>query len=471
MERGLQIRARLRPNKGEPEKARLDGEARTAQSTGQAVHHSNLYARDNKDQRTSTRVPLVAQITFAPPPSRTSLQPSGVRPGSDRPDRILLKLSKVFASVDLGNSIPVNYYRDLDGRIKRRRGPTKLANVENLPEGVKIIVKLDRFNIPCSQSAIVLGSYLGTLVRKPHLAPLNILQWNHKLYKRVYHPKMISEVERKFAIDGRANNWILHQLDGKWRQYKSKLKKGYYKPNLPMERVLQTVSKTVAESQWATLVDYWYSEDSKKISDKNKENAQNIKHPHTLGRKSFARKRKELEVNGVEVDRATFFDECHKTKDGRYVNDATEEKMKRVDGQELSEADFEQTMLEVFGKDHSGRVRGMGPTITPTNYYGGRFSNISGSSEGSSSSNVNGFISFIVSYLAEKYPEDNLISRLPPSLARVIPRQEVDQNQGSQPPNTATSSLPFDQNHGNQLPNTTPSSSARASSQSCSEEE
>uniref|UniRef100_A0A0D3HVX6 Uncharacterized protein n=1 Tax=Oryza barthii TaxID=65489 RepID=A0A0D3HVX6_9ORYZ len=91
-----------------------------------------------------------------------------------------------------------------DGRIKRRRGPTKLANVENLPEGVKIIVKLDRFN-------------------------------------------------RKFAIDGRANNWILHQLDGKWRQYKSKLKKGYYKPNLPMERVLQTVPKTVAESQWATL--------------------------------------------------------------------------------------------------------------------------------------------------------------------------------------------------------------------------
>ncbi|EEE53714.1 hypothetical protein OsJ_00046 [Oryza sativa Japonica Group] len=274
-----------------------------------------------------------------------------------------------------------------DGRIKRRRGPTKLANVGNLPEGVKIIVKLDR----------------------------------------------------KFAIDGRANNWILHQLDGKWRQYKSKLKKGYYKPNLPMERVLQTVPKTVAESQWATLVSYWYSEDSKKISDKNKENAQNIKHPHILGRKSFARKRKELEVNGVEVDRATFFDECHKTKNGRYVNDATEEKMnevymklaeKRVDGQELSEADFEQAMLEVFGKDHRG-----------------------------------------ITTLAEKYPEDNLISRLPPSVARVIPRQEVDQNEGSQPPNTATSSLPFDQNHENQLPNTTPSSSARASSQSCSEEE
>uniref|UniRef100_A0A0E0GZ19 Uncharacterized protein n=1 Tax=Oryza nivara TaxID=4536 RepID=A0A0E0GZ19_ORYNI len=167
--------------------------------------------------------------------------------------------------------------------------------------------------------------------------------------------------------------------------------------NLPMERVLQTVPNTVDESQWPTLVSYWYSKDSKKISDRNQENA--LKHPHTLGRKSFTRKRKELEVNGVEVDRETFFDECHKTKDGRYVTDATQEKMnevymklaeKRVDSQQLTEADFEQAMLDVFGKDHSGRVRGMGPTITPTNYYGGRFLNISAINEqGTSSSNRN----------------------------------------------------------------------------------
>jgi hypothetical protein len=30
---------------------------------------------------------------------------------------------------------------------------------------------------------------------------------------------------------------------------------------------------------------------------------------------------------GREVDRATFFDECHKTKDGVYVNALIEEKM------------------------------------------------------------------------------------------------------------------------------------------------
>jgi hypothetical protein len=32
------------------------------------------------------------------------------------------------------------------------------------------------------------------------------------------------------------------------------------------------------------------------ISTKNKNNSKNIKHPHTLGRKSFARKRKEVVI-------------------------------------------------------------------------------------------------------------------------------------------------------------------------------
>ncbi|EAY76041.1 hypothetical protein OsI_03969 [Oryza sativa Indica Group] len=262
---------------------------------------------------------------------------------------------------------------------------------------------------------------------------------NERFHDWLYH-------KRKFAIDGRAKSWLLHQLDGKWRQYKGKLKGKYYKPNLPMERVLQTVPNTVDESRWPTLVSYWYSKDSKKISDRNQENA--LKHPHTLGRKSFTRKRKELEVNGVEVDRETFFDECHKTKDGRYVTDATQEKMnevymklaeKRVDSQQLTEADFEQAMLDMFGKDHSGRVRGMGPTITPTNYYGGRFLNISAINEQGTSS--------------KKYPEDNLLARLPPSLTRLIPTSEVNQNQEVQAPNTA------------------PSPSQRASSQPSTEEE
>jgi hypothetical protein len=39
-------------------------------------------------------------------------------------------------------NILICIYPDPDGRIKRRRGPTKLANVSNLPQGVRIIGNL-----------------------------------------------------------------------------------------------------------------------------------------------------------------------------------------------------------------------------------------------------------------------------------------------------------------------------------------
>ena len=59
---------------------------------------------------------------------------------------------------------------------------------------VRIIVKLDRFNAPISKSAGVLGSYLGTLVKKPHLAPLNVLKWNDAIFKEIYHDRLLAAV-------------------------------------------------------------------------------------------------------------------------------------------------------------------------------------------------------------------------------------------------------------------------------------
>ena len=49
--------------------------------------------------RCPARPSVVVQITFAPPPSRgRPYSRHAVRPGSDRPDRILLKLSKVITA-------------------------------------------------------------------------------------------------------------------------------------------------------------------------------------------------------------------------------------------------------------------------------------------------------------------------------------------------------------------------------------
>ncbi|KAL6651132.1 hypothetical protein ACP70R_010057 [Stipagrostis hirtigluma subsp. patula] len=116
----------------------------------------------------------------------------------------------------------------------------------------------------------------------------------------------------------------------------------------------------------------------------------------------------------------------------------------------LTEADYEEVMVEVFGKDHSGRVRRMGPTITPTNYYGARFWNLSNtngapccssSSCGSNWNDAKQFMQFVASFMAEKYPEVDWLSHLPESLRR---RTEDVQNQGSDSPNDNSQSAKGD---------------------------
>ena len=74
------------------------------------------------------------------------------------------------------------FFVDPNGRMKRRRGPTKLADIEDLPKGTKIVVMLDWYNVPISKFASILGSNLGTIV-----APLNVLKWIDPIFKRLYH--------------------------------------------------------------------------------------------------------------------------------------------------------------------------------------------------------------------------------------------------------------------------------------------
>ncbi|KAL6855999.1 hypothetical protein ACP4OV_018801 [Aristida adscensionis] len=280
------------------------------------------------------------------------------------------------ANLELDDWLNHIYEISSSGHLRRRRGPTKMADVGTLPEDVKIVVKLDRFGIPNSKSSSTLGSYMGTLVRKPVFAPLNILRWDDKCFNQ-YKKNMIVDIESKFEIDSRARPWMLTELGNKWRQCKGNLKRKYYKPAVPLEQAIQTHPETVDQFQWVSLVSHWYSDKAKEISEKNKENAKNIEYPQNIREKEFCKEAERIDRTGRHVNRAVFFYECHKNKQGAYTNAATEEKMNdvymKLAERMISRPLYEEVMVEVFGKDHSGRVRGMGPTITPTNYYGARF--------------------------------------------------------------------------------------------------
>ncbi|XP_061339712.1 uncharacterized protein LOC133286320 [Gastrolobium bilobum] len=78
------------------------------------------------------------------------------------------------------------------------------------------------------------------------------------------------------------------------------------------------------------------------IAKKNTANRAKLTIPHTLGSKSIARRKRELEIEkGKPISRAEMYAYGQKKKDGTFVNEKAREK-------------------NVFGKEHPGRVRCMG---------------------------------------------------------------------------------------------------------------
>ncbi|XP_020082590.1 uncharacterized protein LOC109706200 [Ananas comosus] len=107
---------------------------------------------------------------------------------------------------------------------------------------------------------------------------------------------------------------------------------------------------------------------------------------HTSGRKSYARKRKEMEIAlGKEPDRLTFWEVTHKKKNGNFVNVDAENSLntarrKFVELSQGSESDtsklIDEAFLDAMGPEHNGRVKGLGLGPTLRSYYGVKHMNL-----------------------------------------------------------------------------------------------
>lgn len=60
---------------------------------------------------------------------------------------------------------------------KNTRGPTRMADVWNMPAGKKIAITLNKRNQPITKTAKKLADFLGTLARNGDLMPINSLDW------------------------------------------------------------------------------------------------------------------------------------------------------------------------------------------------------------------------------------------------------------------------------------------------------
>ncbi|XP_031405332.1 uncharacterized protein LOC116214149 [Punica granatum] len=224
------------------------------------------------------------------------------------------------------NSLPMEGSLEVCKKGKRGRGCTRLDDVWNMPEGECIICEFNEQCQPVKAEGRLLTRFIGTVVRKPNLAPLDFKGWKQMPQQK--KEEMLKIVESKFLIpDERKEEiraWIIQDLADKWRNYKCILRGKYYDESKPLSELVKLRPPTVDNDQWIGLLNLWNSPKWKRMSEVNKKNRENGKINHTSGTLSFAMVEAEMkEKNGVAPTLAQVYEKTHRHKDGTDVNEET----------------------------------------------------------------------------------------------------------------------------------------------------
>ncbi|XP_048635117.1 uncharacterized protein LOC106433963 [Brassica napus] len=262
--------------------------------------------------------------------------------------------------------------RDANGEIEEQTLTTKeVWKLQNR----RVIVHFDEdCGQPDEDSGGLLGSWLGQLSNDVNLLPIDYADW------RVFAPhrkdKAWDIILTKFWFDNpdTKKNYVLSVLGSRCKDFKVRLWK-MYKRSDRTETVLNRPAM-VPEDQWNGFVFFRFTEKWKKMRERNINNQKKNTLPHVCGRKSFARKRRNIKDQTRRTPcRAEFFIASRKKSDGTFV---CEEAKSRADeltllmSENLSversniTASLDDEYSKVFGPERSGRVRCLGRGPTPS---------------------------------------------------------------------------------------------------------
>ncbi|XP_042460330.1 uncharacterized protein LOC122043822 [Zingiber officinale] len=159
-----------------------------------------------------------------------------------------------------------------------------------------------------------------------------------------------------------------------WRRWRAEVKATSYDPNIPLDELLQIrpVPHKLTLEVWETLCDYWKK--NERMSKINKENAHKKRRIHAQGRINIPTLEDKFE-NGVKPTRIEILElSCHSKKKGRspiadeaiqheaLLNEAVKRHL-----QDMPEGQIQDN--EVFGPEHSGRVRCLGAGALPSQVF------------------------------------------------------------------------------------------------------
>ncbi|XP_061369997.1 uncharacterized protein LOC133312752 [Gastrolobium bilobum] len=236
-----------------------------------------------------------------------------------------------------------------------------------LPPHKRVVIEWNEDNQPVGEAAGLLGGFLGHIACNPNIFPISYARWPDvpKIYKE---DVWVNTIKRRFVMDNDDHyHYCTGNMGKKWKDNRWRLANEIYEKDKSFQENLDLYPDGMTREQWASFLTYKTSEKAKKYSIINTANRQKQTIPHTLGAKTLARRKRELEIEeGHKYSRGEMYAVSHKKKDGNFVND---EAMLKNDQllQQLEQANTEhEAFVNVFGKEHPGRVRGMGFGVVPS---------------------------------------------------------------------------------------------------------
>ncbi|XP_010438340.1 PREDICTED: uncharacterized protein LOC104721962 [Camelina sativa] len=243
----------------------------------------------------------------------------------------------------------------------------------------KVIVHFDEDSgQPDEDSGGLLGSWLGQLSTDVNLLPINYSDW--RLFSSHKKAKAWEVIQNKFWFDDpeTRKDYVIGVLGSRCKDLKLRLWRDYKQND--QAQTLENRPTDIPEDQWHDFVTTRFTDKWRRVRDRNIKSRSNHTMPHSCGRKSFARKRREIKnVTGKTPCRAEFFIETCKKSDGNFV---TKEAKRHADELRIlmtqnpstqvtsnMPASLDDEYSRVFGPERSGRVRCVGRGPTPSKFF------------------------------------------------------------------------------------------------------
>ncbi|XP_061364378.1 uncharacterized protein LOC133307834 [Gastrolobium bilobum] len=243
----------------------------------------------------------------------------------------------------------------------------RVRDVLVLPPHKKVVVEWNEDNQPVGEAAALLLGFLGHLACNPNIFPISYDRWPHvpDIYKE---DVWLNTIQRRFVMDNDDHyHFCVGNMGKKWKDNRWRLANEMYEKDKSFEENLECFPDGMTREQWGSFLAYKTSEKAKKYSRINTANRQKQTIPHTLGSKTIARRKRELEIErGTKVTRGEMYAVAHKKKCGNFVNEEARLKNDQLLVQMQQTNSEVEAFINVFGKEHPGRVRGMGFGVVPT---------------------------------------------------------------------------------------------------------